>query len=149
MLQAGKYPSFPLLLNRMQFKSTICSKKNPDRAREVTLKYFLQAFLSQEGKIMLKDSNFEHRSKILTVEPQIEQHLQKCVEERDCITTDDLRQEAELKRSQLPQDHPELSTNLNQLRESKDYYFQIMKWFQQQHCLSDILNIRLKYMQNC
>ncbi|CAL6034393.1 Hypothetical_protein [Hexamita inflata] len=64
MLQAGKDPSFPLLLNRMQFQSTICSKKNLDRAREVTLKYFLQAFLSQEGKIMLKDSNFEHRSKI-------------------------------------------------------------------------------------
>ncbi|CAL6003910.1 Hypothetical_protein [Hexamita inflata] len=58
--------------------------------------------------------------------------------------TDDLRQEAELKRFQLPQTHPELSTNLNQLRESKDYYFQIMK-YQQQHRLSDILNILLKY----
>ncbi|CAL6058086.1 Hypothetical_protein [Hexamita inflata] len=54
MLLSGKDPSFPLLLNRMQFKSTSCSKKNPDRAREVTLKYFLQAFLSQEGKIMNK-----------------------------------------------------------------------------------------------
>ncbi|CAL6013384.1 Hypothetical_protein [Hexamita inflata] len=64
MLQAGKDPSFPLLLNRMQFQSIICSNKNPDRVREVSLKYFLKTFLSQEDKIMLEDSNFEERSKI-------------------------------------------------------------------------------------
>ncbi|CAL5996783.1 Hypothetical_protein [Hexamita inflata] len=42
---------------------------------------------------------------------------------------------------------PSLVINKHELSEgeSKDYYFQIMKWYQQQHRLSDILNILLKY----
>ncbi|CAL6010603.1 Hypothetical_protein [Hexamita inflata] len=87
ILQAGKDPSFPLLLNRRQFQSIICSKKSIGRAREVTLKFYLKngvrltnlkAFLSQEGKIMLEDSNLEDKTKIRTADSyllQIEQHL--------------------------------------------------------------------------
>ncbi|CAL6093225.1 Hypothetical_protein [Hexamita inflata] len=35
-----------------------------DIDRQLQSTYFLKAFMSQEGKIMLEDSNFEHRSKI-------------------------------------------------------------------------------------
>ncbi|CAL5999206.1 Hypothetical_protein [Hexamita inflata] len=88
MLQAGEDPSFPQLLNSKFQQYHLFQEKYPGRAREVTLKLFLKdgvrltnlkAFLSQEGKIMLEDSNLEDISKIRTADSyllQIEQHLE-------------------------------------------------------------------------